>query len=231
MIKTIPTGVWSAMRPTRPQFGSHMHKFADIIGKYTQGDVYLSLVSKWSKPRSCVTDGYEEMIPLVDPDMQIDDLAFAEEMMYWDALTYLNGDILTKVDRASMAVSLEARAPLLDRRIYDYVWRLPLDVKIKGKTGKWLLRQVLNNHVPESLYDRPKQGFSVPIGDWLRGDLKDWAEDLLDEYELREQGFLNYKHIHELWDKHQKGRGNHADQLWTVLMFQAWYRHWVLDEG
>ena len=231
MIKTIPTGVWSAMRPTRPQFGSHMHKFADIMGKYTKGDVYLSLVSKWSKPRSCVTDGYEEMIPLVDPDMQIDDLSFAEEMMYWDTLTYLNGDILTKVDRASMAVSLEARAPLLDKRIYDYVWRLPLDVKIKGKTGKWLLRQVLNNHVPESLYDRPKQGFSVPIGDWLRGDLKDWAEDLLDEYELREQGFLNYMHIHELWDKHQKGRGNHADQLWTVLMFQAWYRHWVLDEG
>tara|TARA_R110001592_G_scaffold3525_16_gene19987 strand:+ start:27308 stop:29251 length:1944 start_codon:yes stop_codon:yes gene_type:complete len=227
MIRSVPPSLWSSLRPNRPQFGSHMHKFADTLEKHTQGDVYLSLVSNWPKPRMCVTDGYEEMIPLVDPDMQIDGVTFAEEMMYWDTLSYLNGDILTKVDRASMAVSLEARAPLLDRRIYDYVWRLPLDMKIRNKKGKWLLRQVLHHHVPEDLYERPKQGFSVPIGAWLRGDLKDWAEDLLDEYELRAQGFLNYKHIHTLWDEHQKGRGNHAEKLWTVLMFQAWYRHWI----
>ena len=227
IIKTIPTGMWSMMRPNRPQFGQHMHKFADILQKHREGDVYLSLVSKWSAPRDCVTDGYEDQIPLVEPDYQIEGLTFAEEMMYWDALSYLNGDILTKVDRASMAVGLEARAPLLDKRIYDYVWRLPMDVKIKDGKGKWLLRQVLNNHVPQELYDRPKQGFSVPIGEWLRGDLKDWAEDLLDEYELRAQGLLNYKHIHELWDRHQKGRGHHTEQLWSVLMFQSWHRHWV----
>ncbi|MGN7437402.1 MAG: asparagine synthase (glutamine-hydrolyzing) [Alcanivorax sp.] len=227
IIKTIPTGMWSMMRPNRPQFGQHMHKFAEIMQKHTEGDVYLSLVSKWGAPRDCVTDGYEDKIPLVDPAYQIEGLTFAEEMMYWDALSYLNGDILTKVDRASMAVGLEARAPLLDKRIYDYVWRLPMDVKIKDGKGKWLLRQVLNNHVPQELYDRPKQGFSVPIGEWLRGDLKDWAEDLLDEYELRAQGLLNYKHIHELWDRHQKGRGHHAEQLWSVLMFQSWHRYWV----
>ena len=227
IIQTIPTGMWSMMRPNRPQFGQHMHKFADILQKHREGDVYLSLVSKWSAPRDCVTDGYEDQIPLVDPEYQIEGLTFAEEMMYWDALSYLNGDILTKVDRASMAVGLEARAPLLDKRIYDYVWRLPMDVKIKDGKGKWLLRQVLNNHVPQDLYDRPKQGFSVPVGEWLRGDLKDWAEDLLDEYELRAQGLLNYKHIHELWDRHQKGRGHHTEQLWSVLMFQSWHRHWV----
>ena len=226
-IRSISPKIWQKMRPNRPQFGSHMHKLADIMEKQTQGDAYLSLVSKWVKPRACVTDGYEDIIPLVDPDMQIDGLSFAEEMMYWDSMSYLNGDILTKVDRASMAVSLEARAPLLDTRIYDYVWRLPLEVKIKDKTGKWLLRQVLNNHVPESLYNRPKQGFCVPIDEWLRGDLKDWAEDLLDEHELRAQGFLDYIHIHELWSAHQKNKGNHADKLWNVLMFQSWYRQWV----
>ncbi len=227
LIRSISPKIWQAMRPNRPQFGSHMHKLADILEKQTQGDAYLSLVSKWAKPRTCVTDGYEDIIPLVDPDMQIDGLSFAEEMMYWDTLSYLNGDILTKVDRASMTVSLEARAPLLDVRIYDYVWRLPIDMKIKDKTGKWLLRQVLNNHVPESLYERPKQGFSVPIDEWLRSDLKDWAEDLLDEYELRAQGFLDYVHIQKLWNEHQKGKGNHADKLWTVLMFQSWYRQWI----
>ncbi len=226
-IRSITPKIWQKMRPNRPQFGFHMHKLADIMEKQTQGDAYLSLISKWSKPRACVIDGYEDIIPLVDPDMQIDGLSFAEEMMYWDSMSYLNADILTKVDRASMAVSLEVRAPLLDIRIYDYVWRLPIDVKIKDRTGKWLLRQVLNNHIPKSLYERPKQGFCVPIDEWLRGDLKDWAEDLLDEYELRAQGFLDYIHIQKLWNAHKKGRGNHTDKLWSVLMFQSWYRKWI----
>ena len=175
-----------------------------------------------------VQDGHERVIPLVDPEQQIDGLSFAENMMYWDTLTYLNGDILTKVDRASMAVSLEARAPLLDRRIYDYAWRLPMDVKIKNGKGKWLLREVLKKHVPEDLIERPKQGFCVPIGDWLRGDLRDWAEDLLDERILRDQGFFNYPEILKAWEEHQKGRGNHAMRLWTVLCFQDWYRQWVV---
>ena len=228
VIKTIPPQIWSALRSNRPQFGSHMHKFADSLMVGTQSDLYLSLVSKWQKPRECVIDGYEERIPLVDKNIQIEgELSFAEHMMYWDALSYLSGDILTKVDRASMAVSLEARAPLLDMRIYEYVWRLPLDVKIKGEQGKWLLRQVLKRHVPEELYNRPKQGFSVPIETWLRGELKDWAEDLLDEYELKAAGLLDYKRITKMWKEHQKGRGNHAERLWCVLMFQSWYRQWI----
>lgn len=226
LISNVPTGMWQSLRPEHPEFGSHMHKFADILTKQTPNDVYLRLVSQWQNPKSIVFDGKEELIPLVTPDLQVSDIRFAEEMMYWDALSYLNGDILTKVDRASMAVSLEARAPLLDRRIYEYVWRLPLDYKIRNGKGKWLLRQVLQKYLPEELYERPKQGFSIPISQWLRHDLKDWAEDLLDEYELKAQGFLNYVEIRTLWQDHLKGRGNHAGKLWCVLMYQDWYRRW-----
>ena len=228
VIKAIPPQVWSAIRSGRPQFGSHMHKFADSLTVGTQADLYLSLVSKWQKPRECVIDGYEENIPLVNPGSQIEkELSFAEHMMYWDALSYLNGDILTKVDRASMAVSLEARAPLLDTRIYEYVWRLPVELKIREGKGKWLLREVLKRHVPEELFDRPKQGFSVPIETWLRGELKDWAEDLLDEYELKAAGLLDYRGITKMWQEHLKGRGNYGERLWCVLMFQSWYRQWI----
>lgn len=227
IIQSISPKTWSRFRPDRPHFGTHLHKFADILTKQTEGDVYLSLVSTWKKPKSLVLDGREQIIPLVDPDMQIDGLNFPETMMYWDTLSYLNGDVLTKVDRASMAVGLEVRSPLLDTRIYDFVWRLPLEHKIHGKQGKWLLREVLKNHVPEYLFNRPKQGFSVPIGDWLRGDLKEWAEDLLDPYEIKAQGLLNYYEIEASWKRHQKGQGNEAQKLWTVLMFQAWHREWI----
>ncbi len=226
-IRNIPPHIWSKFRPSHPQFGAHMHKFADALCAGTPSDLYLSLVSKWQKPKECVIDGYEEIIPLVDPNSQIESgIGFAEHMMYWDVLSYLSGDILTKVDRASMAVSLEARAPLLDTRIYDYVWRLPLEAKIKDGQGKWLLRQVLQRHVPQELFDRPKQGFSVPIDKWLREELKDWAEDLLDERELKAAGLLDYRVITKMWQEHKKGRGNHAERLWCVLMFQSWYRRW-----
>ena len=228
LIRNVSPQSWSKLRPSHPQFGSHMHKFADALCVETPGDLYLSLVSKWQKPKECVFDGYEDTVPLVDQNSQIEnELSFAEHMMYWDSLSYLNGDILTKVDRASMAVSLEVRAPLLDTRIYEYVWRLPLEMKIKNGQGKWLLRKVLERHVPKELFDRPKQGFSIPIDSWLRGELRDWAEDLLDENELKAAGLLDYRRISKMWQKHQKGKGNYADRLWCVLMFQSWYRKWI----
>ena len=226
-ITNVPPALWDKMRPGHPQFGMHMHKFADILMKDSPGDVYLRLVSQWPTPKKMVIDGQEEIVPLVDPEQQVDGLSFSEEMMYWDTLSYLGGDILTKVDRASMAVGLEARSPLLDRRIYEYVWRLPIEHKIREGKGKWLLRQVLKNHVPEKLFERPKQGFSIPVGDWLRGPLRDWAEDLLDVYELKSQGFLNYPEVQEVWKNHLKGRGNHGTALWTILMFQDWQRRWL----
>lgn len=228
VIASVSPAKWSKLRPKSPQFGEHMHKFAQALQKNAESDVYLSLVSTWQDAKALTRVSEERMVPLVDPKMQVDcPLSFAEQMMYWDTISYLNGDVLTKVDRATMAVSLEARAPLLDQRIYDFVWQLPPEMKIRDGKGKWLLRETLKRYVPDELFERPKQGFSVPIAHWLRHDLKDWAYDLLDEKKLREQGHFDYKMISDLWEQHQKGRGNHAQRLWSVLMFQSWREQWI----
>lgn len=144
------------------------------------------------------------------------------KMMYKDTVQYLPDDILVKVDRATMANSLESRIPLLDHRVVEYAWRLPLSVKYRNGQGKWILRQVLNKYVPGKYFERPKMGFGVPMDNWLSGPLRDWGEELLDENNLRQQGYFNADVIRKKWTEHSQGSRNWRSQLWNVLVFQAW---------
>ncbi|MCB9981894.1 MAG: asparagine synthase, partial [Rhodospirillales bacterium] len=216
IIARMPVNSLDQLNRKHPQLGVKLHKVADILSLSSQEDIYRRLIGKGA------LGDYQKELSL--PGVE---LSFAEKMMFWDATGYLPHDILTKVDRASMAYGLEARAPLLDTRIFDYVWALPENVKIRGGQGKWLLRQVLGRHVPEKLFERPKQGFNMPVGDWLRGDLRDWAESLLDEKHLREEGLLDTKAVRMLWQTHQDRQGANGDALWCILMFQAWHKRWM----
>lgn len=143
-------------------------------------------------------------------------------MLATDSTTYLSDDILAKVDRAAMSVSLETRIPLLDHRVDELAWRLPYEMKVRSGQGKWLLRQVIYRHVPRELVERPKMGFGVPIDAWLRGPLRVWAEDLLNDNRLKAEGFLYRQPIHARWQPHLNGQHNWRDSLWLVLMWQAW---------
>jgi asparagine synthase (glutamine-hydrolysing) len=188
-------------------------------------DLYQALVTEWAQ-------GAAPALSASPAATRLDDLGFAagirypaQRMMLFDGLTYLPDDILAKVDRAAMAVSLETRVPLLDHRVAEAAWRLPPSMLFRDGCSKWALRQVLYRHVPQELVERPKAGFDPPIGRWLRGPLRDWAEDLLSERRLREEGYLDAAVIRTLWTQHRSGRRDWTPRLWNVLMFQAWLSH------
>ena len=203
------------------QAGDKVHKLSCVL-EGSADDLYRRLVSQWDQPERLVPGAAEHRGVLFNGHAECllpDQLG---RMLYLDSITYLPDDILTKVDRASMAVSLEARVPLLDHRIVEFVWRLPERFKLREGQSKWLLRQLLCRTVPRTLIDRPKMGFGVPIDSWLRGPLRDWAETMLDEKRLREEGLLNPQPIRQRWDEHRSGHRNWHYPIWTVLMFQAW---------
>lgn len=213
-IGVIPTPLFDKIKP---QLGRKMSKASALLSADSRAAMYDGILNVWPDlhaPESVFIDHRG--------------LSFAEDMMLSDTLGYLPGDILTKVDRASMAVSLEARAPLLDYRIFEFAWRLPIGMKIKRGKGKYILRKLLNRYVPDHLFERPKQGFTMPIEDWLRGDLRDWAEGLLDENAFG-HGLLDTQIIRQKWDDHVQGKGNYAQALWHVLMFQAWHQRWMVE--
>ena len=205
------------------QLGEKLHKLSErMVTVRDIDDFYFSLVSDWKQPEEVVLKGAEPSTLLTDRAAWPSKLAPEHRMMYLDIMSYLPDDILTKVDRAAMGVSLETRAPLLDHRVVELAWRLPLSMKIRDGQGKWILRQVLYRHVPRELIERPKMGFGIPIGDWLRGPLREWAEALLDESRLEREGFFHPTPIRQKWDEHLSGQRDWQQCLWSTLMFQAW---------
>ncbi len=202
--------------------GDKLHKLAEVLGASDADGFYRGLVSLWKQPESVVIGGHEPMT-LGGCPQQIED--FTERMMFLDLVSYLPDDILVKVDRAAMGVSLETRVPLLDHEVVEFAWQVPLSMKVRNGQGKWLLRQVLYKHVPRELIERPKMGFGIPLDRWLRGPLRDWADALLDEGRLRREGFFEAAPIREKWQEHLSGRRNWQHHLWIILMFQAWLEH------
>ena len=198
-----------------------MTKLSGILAAESPRAMYQHLTSHWSNPDSVVIDGREPLTLPAGESSWPDLPTISSRMMCLDQMTYLPDDILVKLDRATMAVSLEARVPLLDHRVAEFTAHLPEPMRRRGASDRWLLRRVLYRHVPQPLVDRPKTGFDVPIADWLRGALRPWAEELLDPHRMRQEGFLTPGPIRELWTEHLSGRRDHQYLLWDVLMFQA----------
>jgi asparagine synthase (glutamine-hydrolysing) len=202
-----------------PRVGEKLHKASGVIGAASEDDLYAGLISQWPEPDAIVLGAQANSPPSLR-----DFGSLNRRMMLADLIGYLPDDVLVKVDRASMAVALESRVPMLDHRLIEYTLSLPDTMLHREGQSKWLLRQILYRYVPRELIERPKMGFSVPIDRWLRGELRDWAEDLLSPQSLNEDGILNTNAVRQAWSEHLSGHRNLQQQLWTVLMFQAWYR-------
>ena len=234
-LQAVPISIWDKLgspfmssQNGVARIGDKVHKLGDRLQHVNNlNDLYLSLVSEWSDPASLIRSAeggkFSEPASLLDDlpplnGLELDPLP----MMYKDAMTYLPDDILCKVDRAAMACSLETRVPFLDHRLVELAWHMPLNMKVRGNTGKWALRQVLYKHVPKDLIERPKAGFAIPIGQWLRGPLRDWADTLLNKSRLENEGFFHPDIIDRAWSEHLREQRDHTAKLWAVLMFQSW---------
>ena len=220
---SIKPSLWDSLSSftNQSRLGEKMHKFAQVIGSKNIESLYRDICSEWHDPESFVLGAKE----LIDPrfsDFSSEEMSNAEYMMACDFISYLPGDILVKVDRASMANSLETRAPFLNHHLVEFAWELPIEFKFRNGLTKAPLREILSSYIPKHLIDRPKMGFSIPIGEWLRGDLRDWAEELLSRERLSREGYFNPDPIRAIWLEHLSGRYNHEKKLWNVLMFQSW---------
>ncbi|MCU7922983.1 MAG: asparagine synthase (glutamine-hydrolyzing), partial [Candidatus Thiodiazotropha sp. (ex Dulcina madagascariensis)] len=214
--------VFDALRPIIPASlhyqnpGDKLHKLAQIVTARDPKEIYWRLVSQWKDPENLVLNSSEPVTAFTDPMQQPDLAEFEHRMMQMDTVTYLPDDILVKVDRAAMGASLETRLPLLDHKLVEFAWSLPLAMKIHGNQRKRLLRKLLYRHVPAALIERPKMGFGIPLADWLRGPLREWSETLLDEQRLREEGYFNPAMVQAYWNEHLSGQRNWSYYLWNV---------------
>ena len=236
VMRAVPPSTWTAAANWLPGakhhtalagLGDKLHKAAGVLASHSVDDIYLGLVSQIQTPTNLVkgvgaTFAVEPPTTLTGNRPKLDGLNAVERMMLLDAVSYLPDDILCKVDRAGMGVSLEGRVPFLDHRVFEFAWSLPLNYKLRDGQTKWPLRQVLYRYVPKELIERPKVGFGIPLHDWLRGPLKDWAENLLDATRLEREGYFYAAPIRTMWAEHLSGARNWAHHLWSVLMFQAW---------
>ena len=236
-IRRVPVHSWAratralgSMVPAMRHGGlaaDRLHKVGCLLHANSAADMYRSLMSAWQSPEQLVVGGREPEGSLAQISRDTELPTLIDRILLADQLTYLPDDQLAKVDRVSMAVSLEARVPLLDHRVVEFSWRLPASMKVRDGQGKWLLRQVLYRLVPRGLIERPKQGFSVPLADWLRGPLRSWAEDLLSVEALEREGVLRAAPIRQGWAALLGGNGGLAEALWGILLFQQWRQRWL----
>jgi asparagine synthase (glutamine-hydrolysing) len=220
--------VAGVLRRPPGRVGERLHRLTGLLDADGPLDLYARLMTHWADPPVVGAGAPAAPLadaPLSDPGRRADVADLADALAYLDGISYLPDDILAKVDRASMAVSLETRIPLLDHRVVELAWRIRPADKFRHRRSKWPLRRLLARHLPEAMVDRPKMGFGVPVGAWLRGPLRDWAESLLDERRLRADGYLAPGPVREVWRRHRDGPGGSPHLLWDVLMFQAWAEH------
>lgn len=223
LLSAVPAQVWNGLGSLSGYgpLGERMRKGASALGSAEPDQLYLHTISQWLEPELLVEGAREPSTLLTGGFSPLRSLPPVPRMMAYDIQTYLPGDILTKVDRAAMSVSLETRVPMLDHRVVEFASQLPMDLKLRNGTSKWVLREVLYRHVPRQLIERPKMGFGIPLDHWLRGPLRDWAEQLLSPAKLRQEG-LRVEPIRQAWQEHATGARNRQYALWTVLSYMAW---------
>lgn len=232
ILRSMPLHNWNGFGPTvsnrlpallnQSHPGQKLQKLSNVLDAKSIRDVYARLVSQVNSPNKVVLHSSESASVLDETSIWNLSISNPEKMMLMDQMSYLPDDILTKVDRASMSMGLETRVPFLDHRVVDYAWRIPIEYKISDGSGKWILKQVLNRYVPENLMNRPKIGFSVPIGQWLCGPLRSWAEELLSAERLLNDGYFDHGLVSKMWLEHKSGKRNWQNELWGILMFQSW---------
>lgn len=216
-------GRWLPMSARFTDAGDKIAKVARALPSRSDEDLYESFISQWHEPTMLVPGSRDRVSGLEWSDPGLSALNFTEQMMLHDALGYLPDDILVKIDRATMATSLESRVPFLDHRLYEFAASLPLQFKVRDGVTKWLVRQVLYRHVPRTLIERPKVGFGIPIDRWLRGELREWAESLLSNSAIQQSEIFDVAIVRRKWQQHLSGRWNHQHALWCILMYQAWH--------